>query len=63
MQIHTLLLRVVLATGVSPRWTALRPDYQRPNAGLPVVPGVEHIVIFTPVRNIRGHSLSLSPPP
>ena len=54
------MLAVVLAIGtglqllvnpgdrIVPRFAAVRPDYQRPDAGLPLVPHAEHIVVFTP---------------
>ena len=36
------------AASLTPRWVAPRPDYEKPDAGLPLVTGAEHVVIFTP---------------
>ena len=36
------------AGGLTPRWAAPLPDYEKADAGLPLVPGAEHVVIFTP---------------
>eukprot|EP00729_Bicosta_minor_P001984 gene1984-11448_t len=39
---------------VTPSWSAQRPNYQLPNAGLPLINGSEHFLIFTPDSRTDG---------
>ena len=44
------------ADPVTPRWAAPRPDYEEPDAGLPLVPKAEHVVVFTPTPDTGTYS-------
>lgn len=39
---------------VTPSWSAQRPNNQLPNAGLPLINGSEHFLIFTPDSRTDG---------
>jgi hypothetical protein len=63
-----LLVSLLLATthvepaaALVPAYTAARPNYQKPNGGLPLLPGAEHHTVFesTPALGTYNHQAQI----